>query len=957
MIMRESGVVEQSRLVKTLGSNYPWLVFPRYEDVSRQTFCSMSQPFKSYGKSTSKFRINRILGHSYGWLIISSKTIKKPTIQREFIFLWNPVSSESINLPPLDLRPDQEISNGSLLSPPCNPGSMVLVFESIVKSFIFCKLGDKKWPKKPANETDMETQIIDDETSRCNFLLCSPVNYKDELYAHVDGKLQVIDQILDIEIFRLDSVTMEWSKVKSSKDRAFFLSTNGSYAISCPTNKSGLEGGFVYFTRGTDRILYSFNIENKSISVSLPCKNLPPWSAPFWYMPDLSTTNPKTEVKQGEEEEETEVKQGEEEEEIQIEGRKRKQILKFSANKSEVEVRNLCDLPLDIIALIAENLYLVDYINFRLVCKTFRLLAPQIHWRETLKLDSHSLHPWLMFADQGNSRTLHTFIDPKLGDRYLMNIPKSIIDFDIRYSKEGWLLMMSKVDGDSMFFYNPFTKKLILVPPQIDFETYHSFGFTSLPTSPGCIVVGISCYSTSYFSFSGDEEWHEVWRDDYPYFIPGHNSPVYFDGAMYFLGQDGNLGLLSFDDDGAMIDWKVLEKPRKPCNSFDHNYLLECEGKLFSVFVDNLGESIGVFKLNETNMDWQKVRDLGKYMFFVSPSSSFSMVVKTPGMENKIYFPKLKGQEIVYYCLRTGKYRTFGSKQVATNFYNTTVYLAQSSSQWSSRKKEEASDAPASESLEARHDGLTFPKLTVSPLRRFQLLDSDSDCEDTGKGAHEIDPPSKGQQSTATDKKRKISVGIPQNEDLWKDFSPMNSFHIPTPAFDELCKEYFQSVKDKNAAQKLGRQTVEQLWDLDDPLPPAHLYFFHADPRMQKLVRSRLPFLLLPIKRGSQKGSSKNCSTSKRNKSKKSNAKETASEGWVDRKSSTAIPRNAKKRRVQASGQSAGHWYTSPEGRKVYASRSGQELSGQMADRHCRKESGAGFKRSKKKSNVEKKKG
>ena len=258
-----------------------------------------------------------------------------------------------------------------------------------------------------------------------------------------------------------------------------------------------------------------------------------------------------------------------------------------------------------------------------------------------------------------------------------MNIPKSIIDFDIRYSKEGWLLMSSKVEGDSLFFCNSFIKKLISVPPQTDMNTCQSFGFSSLPTSPGCIIVGISLFSISFFNFSVEEDWHEVDRDDYAYFTPNHNSPVYFDGAFYFLGQDGNLGVFSYEElhDGALIDWDVLKKPRKPCNSFDHNYLLECDGKLFSVFVDNLGESVGVFELNNTTMAWRKVRDLGNYMFFMSPSSSFSMVAKTPGMENKIYFPKIRGKEIVYYCLRTGKYRTFGSKQVAANFYNTTEYL------------------------------------------------------------------------------------------------------------------------------------------------------------------------------------------------------------------------------------------------------------------------------------------
>ncbi|TYG56004.1 hypothetical protein ES288_D08G028200v1 [Gossypium darwinii] len=330
------------------------------------------------------------------------------------------------------------------------------------------------------------------------------------------------------------------------------------------------------------------------------------------------------------------------------------------------------------------------------------------------------------------------------------------------------------------------------------------------------------------------------------------------------------------------------------------------------------------------------------------------------------------------------------------------LVTTQSSSQLSSRKAGQASVASASASLEASHDGLTFPKLTISPLRRFQLLDSDSDddpsdCEFTGKGACKSDPLSKEQQSTASDRKRKTSFGTPQNEDLWKDISLMNSSCVQTPAFDEVCKEYFQSLNHKSASQKLGSrkadlssqelgsQKTEQLQDLDDPLPPAHRYFFHADPRIQNLVRSRLPFFsplsmadngghqqptvsIMDFKnqfnkgesskqRGSRKGSGKNCSTSRSSKSKKPNAENGAFEGWVNSKTSAAVPKNAGKRRVHASGQPAGHWYTSPEGRKVYVTRTGQELSGHMAYRHYRKEGGGDFRKSKKKSKVKKKKG
>ncbi|TXG67835.1 hypothetical protein EZV62_009110 [Acer yangbiense] len=329
------------------------------------------------------------------------------------------------------------------------------------------------------------------------------------------------------------------------------------------------------------------------------------------------------------------------------------------------------------------------------------------------------------------------------------------------------------------------------------------------------------------------------------------------------------------------------------------------------------------------------------------------------------------------------------------------IFTTQSSSQLKERKRQQTSDVPSA-SLSTSHRELMFPKLTISPLRRFQLLDSDSDSdsdhpsisEDVSKGAHRIDPPSKESKSVASGEKRKVSSITPQKDDLWKDFCPMMGSHIPTPALDEVCEEYFQSAKEKNAGHKFqtdarvdnnkrchpnmnSRENFEQCWDSADPLPPAHRYFFHSDPRIQKLVRSRLPnFSLIGVvpDRGnlqpsasdidymsqfSNGGASNQKGTQKvnNNRSTTRGRNSRASGGWVDPKSSATIPKDAGKRRVHASaGQSAGHWYTSPEGRKVYMSKNGQELTGQIAYRQYRKENGAGFRKSKKKTNSRKKK-
>ncbi|KAF5733864.1 hypothetical protein HS088_TW16G00305 [Tripterygium wilfordii] len=327
------------------------------------------------------------------------------------------------------------------------------------------------------------------------------------------------------------------------------------------------------------------------------------------------------------------------------------------------------------------------------------------------------------------------------------------------------------------------------------------------------------------------------------------------------------------------------------------------------------------------------------------------------------------------------------------------ILTNQSSNHCNAQKWEQLSVAPASANLETSQRGFMFPRLTVSPIRRFQLIDSDSDSddpsvsEDLGKGTCKIEKSPLKRQRTANEQKRKASVCKPLDNNLWKDFCPTKSFHVTTPVLDEFCDEYFQSMKNNGASQKLGSTVVtkmmdggspqntsgganfDRIHDLTDPLPPAHSYFYHEDPRIQKLVRFRLPHFSPLIKNeGNQlpheslinymnqfgngetstgKGTQKtNCKSSRRgrNKSKNSNYEDPhAREGWVNPKSIAPIPRDAGKQRVHATGQAAGHWFTSPEGRKVYVSKTGQEFTGQTAYRCYKKESGSRFRKSKKK--------
>ncbi|XP_051125478.1 uncharacterized protein LOC127247598 [Andrographis paniculata] len=320
------------------------------------------------------------------------------------------------------------------------------------------------------------------------------------------------------------------------------------------------------------------------------------------------------------------------------------------------------------------------------------------------------------------------------------------------------------------------------------------------------------------------------------------------------------------------------------------------------------------------------------------------------------------------------------------------VRTSESGSHWKSVKGKEVSSALASANIETKGGNVRFPKLTQSPLRRFQLIDSDSDddypsvIEGSGR---EVPVSGLGTE--------KASAENCPNDDLWKGFYSEEKFHIPTPAFDEVCNEYFLNIRNKSQADNGLRKDPNIERNLDGTGPPSHIYFFHNDSRIQKLVRDRLPYFF-PLGAGNnlehnrqnasvidymaQFGHDENSRQANRQQPvgeksssrRKNNTKKFQVEGasqdcnnWVSPKSSARPPKNTGNRRVQAvsdsdgvnagAGAGAGQWYTNSSGRKVYVSKNGQELSGRTAYRQYRKESGMGFKRSKKKSAAKKKSG
>ncbi|KAF4395589.1 hypothetical protein F8388_008688 [Cannabis sativa] len=164
--------------------------------------------------------------------------------------------------------------------------------------------------------------------------------------------------------------------------------------------------------------------------------------------------------------------------------------------------------------------------------------------------------------------------------------------------------------------------------------------------------------------------------------------------------------------------------------------------------------------------------------------------------------------------------------------------------QWKTIKNKPVSTVTASASVESGHNEKLFWDVTVSPLRKFQLIDSDSDDTSTSEEViiRENHKQNTSHPTTTGEQIRKASGLMPQGLDLWKDFCPVKS--VCTPVLDELCEEYFRSLHDKKSCKKMGKtangQIIEQSLNVVNPLLPAHRYFLHHDPRVRKLVRNRL---------------------------------------------------------------------------------------------------------------------
>ncbi|XP_078432603.1 rho GTPase-activating protein isoform X2 [Wolffia australiana] len=277
-------------------------------------------------------------------------------------------------------------------------------------------------------------------------------------------------------------------------------------------------------------------------------------------------------------------------------------------------------------------------------------------------------------------------------------------------------------------------------------------------------------------------------------------------------------------------------------------------------------------------------------------------------------------------------------------------------------------------SVEASSSKRVFPRLTLSPLKRIHLLDSNSDSDSDSDS--EDRPEAKGNQQWKN----------PRNT-----LSPAYNPSLRTPAFDLYCEDYFQSRKVSGGITTPSTTTIRtplsgmssattssttMMSAVMEPVtqnescsheprdhqPPWHQYFFHADARVQNLVRRRLSHFVPTGDMKSAGCQQTNAETFDymgqfgQKKVHELSTKESPAKSRKKEKVARVPDNSAKSKSKGSVSGSTGHWYTGQDGKKVYVTKNGQEMSGRTAYMRYRKESGRSRKKGRKASGSKRKK-
>ncbi|KAI3866308.1 hypothetical protein MKW98_007963, partial [Papaver atlanticum] len=261
-------------------------------------------------------------------------------------FVWNPATLENIQLPSIlssssDYKYDDYLFVDCVLSSPPrtldsgNDSMVFFVFERCDNEldyvFLFCRPGDKQWrTQKFSRDINLTYFILSIHyfKGKLYAMSCSALsNYKIEIekidndnvnlcirlfetrdYTHfpciggIHTSCQTIEyvqtydefyrlefeysyqseEVISVDVARLDISLMGWKEVTSLGDNVLFYGENT--IACCSAVELGLTRGCLYYTLPNNQSLYKFELGGTG-TIILPCLKLPtPWFSSDWIM-------------------------------------------------------------------------------------------------------------------------------------------------------------------------------------------------------------------------------------------------------------------------------------------------------------------------------------------------------------------------------------------------------------------------------------------------------------------------------------------------------------------------------------------------------------------------------------------------------------------------------------------------------------------------------------------------
>ncbi|KAL8463387.1 hypothetical protein ACS0TY_034160 [Phlomoides rotata] len=246
--------------------------------------------------------------------------------------------------------------------------------------------------------------------------------------------------------------------------------------------------------------------------------------------------------------------------------------------------------------------------------------------------------------------------EPGRNEFYDMEFPECEAGGEIRFSKDGWVLM-SPEGGGPLYFFNPGTHEKHQLPPVTSSFSSACCCFTAPPTSPDCCIFGIvgdtNCETEFALFKVKDEEWDSTWLNNCTHrFWPSRSPPLFHNGVYYLLDWK-DVKIMTFDP--AESRWLPLcDDDDDEIDEIKACFMVQVEGEIWGVFAGDRREEVEVGKLEVSEGRWKKVESLGDKCLYVSCKGCFAeRCGEDSERANKIYF---HGKSGVVFCLSTGLY-------------------------------------------------------------------------------------------------------------------------------------------------------------------------------------------------------------------------------------------------------------------------------------------------------------